>query len=99
MSMEMDDPGQVRLRRGTWAAIAVSAAAGVISLISRPDLEPGDLVLPAIVTAVLVAAILVVRYRFPQAVSNPDRNAGFMIGFMVGMVFILVVLQIAGAVR
>jgi hypothetical protein len=57
-----------------WLAVAASAVAGVARVVSRPDLEPGDLVLPAVLTAAIAAAILVLRFGFPQLVSDPERN-------------------------
>jgi drug/metabolite transporter (DMT)-like permease len=73
-SMTVDDPGSGRLSRGMWLAVAASAVAGVANIVSRPDIGPGDLVLPIAIAVAITAVILVLRFVFPQAVSDPVRN-------------------------
>jgi hypothetical protein len=61
-----------------WLALAVSAVAGVARVarvVSRPGFEPEELVFPAAITLAITAAILVLRFGFPQAVSDPERNS------------------------
>jgi len=92
----MDDLREARLRKGMWIAVAASAIAGVVNMVTRPDFDLGDLVLPVAVAAVVTAAILVLRFGFPQAVSDPQRNT--RVFFALSAAFLLTIL-VAGIWR
>ena len=79
-----------------WIAVAASAIAGVVSMLTRPDFDLGDLVLPTAVAAVVTAVILVLRFVFPQAVSDPARNT--RVFFMLSAALLLGIL-VAGIWR
>jgi tryptophan-rich sensory protein len=74
---------------GFWLAIAASAIAGTVNMLTRPDFEPGDLIVPTIFTAILVGTLMSVRVFWPQALGNVDRNGGLLIGFMIGMLTVI----------
>ena len=83
---------------GFWFAIAASAIAGTVNMLTRPDFDLGDLVIPGIFTAILVGSLLSVRVFWPQALGDPERNSGLVIGFMIGMVLTILLLA-AGDLR
>ena len=77
-------------------AVAASAVAGVASMVSRPDFDLGDLVLPAAVAAAITAVILMLRFGFPEAMSDPTRNT--RVFFMLSAALLLAIL-VAGIWR
>jgi hypothetical protein len=79
-----------------WLAVAVSAVAGVANMVSRPDFKLGDLVLPTAIAAAITAVILVLRFGFPQAVSDPARNTRV---FFVLSAALLLAIVVAGIWR
>ena len=85
----MADSEPARPGIGFWLAIAASGIAGSVNMLSRPDFEIGDLVIPLIFTALLVGTLIFVRVLWPQALSNEERNGGLLIGFMIGMLTVI----------
>jgi hypothetical protein len=79
-----------------WLAVAASAIAGVASMVSRPDFDLGDLVLPTAVAVAITAVILVLRFGFPHAVSDPARNTRV---FFVLSAALLLAILVAGIGR
>jgi hypothetical protein len=82
-----------------WLAVAASAVAGVASMVSRPDFDLGDLVLPAAIAAAITAVILVLRFGFPQTVSNPVRNTRVFLGLSAALLLGILVVGIWRNVR
>ena len=95
----MRNPEPAKAGVGFWLAIAASAIVGTVNMLTRPDFEPGDLLLPGIFTAILVGALLSVRVFWPQALSNAERNTGLLIGFGIGLIFAIVLVAASGQMR